>query len=170
MFSKICRTLFFLFFILLFITACSEKISNCELNKVTVGQYYEGLNMGIKKTAEIILHDHFTKYVNGVKADKYGPAVYLEEIGKNKENNIDNIYTIDEMIAESNNVVVMWNWQSTNVQFENAVPITLKGVSIFEFEDSRIRKVREFYDQASYYHQLGYKYISPENITGNNIH
>ena len=151
----------------LFTISCNDKISECEVNKVIVGQYYEGLNMQLKETAELILHDHFVKYINGTKSEKYGPVIYLEEIGDNTENNIDYIYKIDEMIADNNKVVVLWNWESTNIQFENPVQVTVKGISVFEFEDSKIKKLHEIFDKYDYFHQLGYKCISPESRLDN---
>lgn len=142
-------------------SSCSSRIPEYEKNKVLIGQYYEALNLGNSELAEKMFDDHFVEYTNNKKAEKFGPALFLEEIGMNKENNLDYIYHVENMIAEGNNVVVKWEWNSTETTNGSPVSVSYQGVSIFTIDNGKITKLEKVFNSLEYNEQIGYKLMPP---------
>ncbi len=72
----------------------------------------------------------------------------------------DGQYTIDDMVGESDKVVLRWTFRGKHQGEMMGLPptgkeITLVGISIYRFENGLITEIWEHYDKLGFYQQLG---------------
>ena len=147
--------------VLLFLQACGTIITEEEKNTALALQYYEAINLGRVDFAETLVSDNFVKINNDIASEKRGPIVLIESIENHKQNNIDYLFTVEDIIAEKSKVSVRWAWKSTNVKYGRPTEVISQGISIFEINKNRIIKLWQGFDILGFNKQLGFKFKSP---------
>jgi steroid delta-isomerase-like uncharacterized protein len=71
------------------------------------------------------------------------------------------------ILVTKNRGVLEWVWSGTQTgDISGLIEATgkkfsIRGVSVFEFENDRIKKQSDYYDAGTFLHQLGVKFIFP---------
>lgn len=82
----------------------------------------------------------------------------------------DVIVEIVSVYSSENRGVLEWTWSGTQTgDIPGLMPATgrkfsVRGVSIFEFENNRIIRQSDYYDAAGFLHQLGVKFEFPAKL------
>src|ERR1700676_806837 len=153
------KTLLILSFILSSIPQIkkNQMLSNQtpEKNKTIVRELYEEiLNTGkFELLADIISANY--EGPRGIK----GPEGFAIAIRPVRAAFPDVHWTIEDMIAEDDKVVVMWSWTGTNTASFDGFPVshasvTHHAISIFQFHDGKIIKGWMQADRLGFYQQI----------------
>lgn len=95
-----------------------------------------------------------------------GPASFAATLHDLRASFPDLRYTIDDLVAENDRVVVRWHWNGDHTgPFRNFPPshkrVTASGISIFQIEDGKITHAWLQLDQLGFLQQIG---VLPEQI------
>jgi len=132
------------------------KMYNQDKNKAAVRKLYEEiLNTGKLELLNQVVSEEFI----GVREAK-GPAGFAATISPVRAAFPDIKWTIEDLIAEGDKVVVRWTWKGTNTgSFAGFPPcnkqVTHSAISIFQFSDDKIIKAWMAADRLDFFQQIG---------------
>jgi steroid delta-isomerase-like uncharacterized protein len=137
------------------IKKAETQMSNTQKNKEIIRKIYED---GLNKRNLQLLDKYISPEFTGIRGMK-GAAGFREPVSQliNAFNDIQ--WTIEELIAEDNKVMVRWTWQGTHTnQFANFVAtgkkITNEGFGVFEFENDKIIRSTVQTDRAGFFQAM----------------
>lgn len=125
-------------------------------NKRVVRMLYEtSLNDRDFELIEDIIDEDYTGIRGGT-----GPAGFLETVRPIIEALPDIQWTIEDLIAEENNVVIRWSLQGTHTGTFRGYPpsqaqITNHGIAIYQLADGKITRVWIQTDRLGFLQQIG---------------
>ncbi|PSL43857.1 steroid delta-isomerase-like uncharacterized protein [Chitinophaga niastensis] len=144
-------------------TAAMEVSQNLDNNKAAVRKLYEEiLNTGKLELLNQVIGE---EYVGGL--GEKGPAGFAEAITPVRNAFPDIKWTIEDLIAEGNEVMVRWSWKGTNKGSFNGFPasnkvVTHHAISIFQFSAGKIIGTWMQSDRLGFFQQIGV--IAPDAI------
>jgi steroid delta-isomerase-like uncharacterized protein len=112
-----------------------------EQNKVVVRRIYEEvINAGKLELIPAIVSESYAG--PGPQGDK-GPAAYRAIVEALKGGFPDVKFTVEELIAERDRVVVRWSWTGTHTGTFRGIPASGKavkdtGIAIYVFKDGKV--------------------------------
>lgn len=127
-----------------------------EKNKATISKLYQDtLNTG---KFELLAHIVSENY-EGIGGEK-GPAGFAKGIIPVRAAFPDIKWSIEDLIAEGDKVVVKWSWTGTNTSSFTGFPITNKtvthhAINIFRFDKGKIIKGWMQSDRLGFFQQIG---------------
>jgi predicted ester cyclase len=127
-----------------------------DRNKAIIHRLYEEvLNTGKWELLDQIVSPEFT----GISGDK-GPAGFARAIKPVMIAFPDIKWTIEDVIAEGDKVMVKWSWTGTNTSSFDGFPVTNKAVkhhaiNIFQFDGHQIIKAWMESDRLGFFQQIG---------------
>ena len=133
-------------------------------NKTTVRRLYEEvLNTGNFSIADQFIDPDYT----GVRGEK-GSGGFTETIKPVRAAFPDIKWTVEDLIAEDNKVVIRWSWVGTNGSSFNGFPVTNKevtqtAIAIYEFKGDRIIKAWMQSDRLGFFQQIGVLKVEQTN-------
>jgi steroid delta-isomerase-like uncharacterized protein len=132
-----------------------------EQNKQDVGRLFETFNQGDLGLVDQLVGPEYV----GAQGDK-GPAGFKAVVVGLRSAFPDLHYTLDDVVAEGDQVAVRWHWTGTHKAPFRAFPATGKSVSntgagIFRFKDGKIVAASLETDRLGFLEQIG---AVPENI------
>lgn len=136
---------------------------NQEKNKAVTRKLYEEiLNTGKFELLAGIISQNY-EGPRGIK----GPEGFSIAIRPVRAAFPDIHWTIEDLIAENEKIVVMWSWTGTNTVSFDGFPVsnarvTHHAISIFQFSDGKIIKGWMQADRLGFYEQIGV--ISPDLV------
>lgn len=137
-----------------------KTIQSNEQNKATVRKLYEDiLNTGKLELANQIIAEEYT----GVRGEK-GATGFAETIHSVRLAFPDIKWTVEDLIAEDDKVVIRWSWKGTNLgsfggfQASNKM-VTYHAITIYELNGGKIIKAWMQSDRLGFLEQIGV--ISP---------
>jgi steroid delta-isomerase-like uncharacterized protein len=147
----------------------TEYVGNSALakNKATIRNLYEGiLNTGkLDLLKEIIAEDY-----TGARGEK-GPGGVAETVGSIRIAFPDIKWTVEDLMADGDKVIVRWSWKGTNKASFRGLPPSGKEVSdsaiaIYQFGEEKIVKAWIQSDKLGFLQQIGL--VSPGVTTPKN--
>jgi steroid delta-isomerase-like uncharacterized protein len=135
--------------------------------KMTTNPVQEKNKEIIRKLYEEILNTGRLELLNQVVSRDYagprgikGPLGFAESIQSVRSAFPDIKWTIEDLIAEDNKIVVRWTWKGTNKASFDGFPVTNRevihsAINIFEFRDDKISKSWMQSDRLGFYQQIG---------------
>lgn len=135
-----------------------------SVNKETVRSLYEDiLSTGKFELLKQIVSEEY-EGPRGIK----GPAGFAAAISPLRTAFPDIKWTVEDLIAEGDKVVVKWSWKGTNTSSFDGFPASSKtvmhhAINIFQFEDHKIIKSWMQADRLGFYQQIGV--IAPDVTT-----
>lgn len=144
----------------------SKEYSNMETihankNKEIIRSLYENiLNNGkLEKLREIISEDY-----TGVRGEK-GTAGFAQTVGSLRAGFPDIKWTIEDLIADGDKVVVRWSWKGTNKGLFRGFPPNNKeindtAIAIYQFKGDKVSQAWIQSDRLGFLMQLGV--VSPD--------
>ena len=138
-----------------------ETSQKPERNKETVRRLY--IDILNKRRLDLLDQIFSEEYIN-VQGDK-GPVGFERAANSMTQAFPDIQWTIEDLIAEGDKVMVKWFWEGTNTGSFNGFPpsnqfIKHTAVVIFDFEDEKVVKNWMLFDRLSFFQQMGI--LSPE--------
>ena len=139
-------------------TTTTEYVGTSALakNKATIRNLYEGiLNTGkLDLLKEIIAEDY-----TGTRGEK-GPGGFAETVGSIRIAFPDIKWTVEDLMADGNKVIVRWSWKGTNKASFRGLPPSGKEVSdsaiaIYQFDGEKIVKAWIQSDKLGFLQQVG---------------
>lgn len=133
-------------------------------NKATVRRLYDDiLNTGKFELLNQIVSDTY-EGPRGIK----GPAGFAAAIKPVRTAFPDIKWTIEDLIAEGDEVMIRWSWKGTNTVSFDGFPVSNKtvthhAISIFQFDGDKISKAWMQADRLGFYQQIGV--IAPDITT-----
>ena len=144
-----------------------ETQDNAGQNKATVRKLYEEiLNTGKLE----LLNQFISPDYSGPRGIK-GPAGFAEPVSTVRAAFPDVKWTVEDLVAEGDKVLIRWSWKGTNTNSFEGFPATNKEVNhhamnVFEFRAGKIVRSWMESDRLGFYQQIGV--LSPEaTISGN---
>jgi steroid delta-isomerase-like uncharacterized protein len=141
----------FLISTLLLVSCANNKHDHIAL----VQHYYAALKAADTTAVETFLAPDFIKHNNEDTATLRGPAEFIASVRRNKANNTEYGFLVEDIFAEDNKVAVRWTWKSVNIKYGAAKPMEVPGLAIFHIELGRISELWQTFDMVGYNRQLG---------------
>ena len=143
----------------------NDQFENSSLakNKAVIRNLYEGiLNTGKLELLKEIISEEYTD----VRGEK-GAEAFVETVNSVRIGFPDIKWTVEDLMAEGNKVIVRWSWKGTNKGSFRGLPASNKDVvdnaiAIYEFSGDKIIKAWIQSDKLSVLQQIG---IIPQDIT-----
>ena len=133
-------------------------------NKEAIRNLYEEiLNTGkLELLSEIISEDY-----TGVRGEK-GPAGFFQTVGSLRTGFPDIKWTIEDLIAEGDKVIVRWSWKGTNSGSFRGFPVSNKmvndnAIAIYQFSGNKVTHAWIQSDRLGFLMQIGV--VSPDVLT-----
>ena len=129
---------------------------NLQNNKTAVYKLYtEILNTGKFELLNHVISDDY----DGVQGEK-GPTGFAQAVAPVRAAFPDIKWTIDDIIAEGDEVMTRWSWIGTYTNAFNGVPpthqtITHHAITIFKFSNGKISKGWMESDRLGFFLQTG---------------
>jgi steroid delta-isomerase-like uncharacterized protein len=130
-------------------------------NKAMIRNLYEGiLNTGKLDLLKELVSEDYT----GARGEK-GPEGFAETVGSIRSAFPDIKWTVDDLIAEGDQVIVRWSWKGTNTSSFRGLPasgkeVTDNAIAIYRFSDDKIIKAWIESDKLGFLQQIGL--VSPD--------
>src|SRR5689334_19218275 len=127
-----------------------------EQNKLTIRKLYEEiLNTGRWELLNPIIADDFI----GVQGQK-GAAAFAETVRGLREGFPDIQWTVEDLIAEGDKVVVRWSWKATHSgNFRGFAPthkaLTDHAIAIYQFRNHQVVQAWLETDRLGFLQQIG---------------
>lgn len=125
------------------LTACATTTGTTmtDANKHLVRSLYEDyINTGrLEPVAELVAPDYVAP------TGEHGPAAFIANIAELRTGFPDIHFTIDQLIAEADRVVVRWTWRATHTgPFRHVAatnkPVLNSGIAIYQIADHKITR------------------------------
>ncbi len=135
-----------------------------DRNKTTVRKLYENiLNTGKLEMLNQIISEEYT----GVRGEKGAPG-FAETVNSIRLGFPDIKWTVEDLIADGNKIVIRWTWKGTNTGSFRGFPasnkqVTDNAIAIYEFLEDKIIRAWIQSDKLGFLQQIGI--ISPDTIT-----
>ena len=136
-----------------------------EANKAIIRRYIEQLNRRNDAVIDELVADDVTvDTLHAISVDASGPWVGRDVVRQGYQRNTtafpDYQVTVEQLIAEGDNVVMHWTHRGTHTADFLGVPPTgreIRGaeISIYRIVDGRIAEMRALWDRAEIWQQLG---------------
>lgn len=130
--------------------------SSLEKHKAIIRNLYEKfLNTGNLEMLKEIISERYT----GVRGEK-GPEGFAETVNSIRIAFPDIKWTIEDLMAEGNKVIVRWSWKGTNKASFRGLPASNKevvdnAITIYEFSGDKIIKAWIQSDKLGFLQQIG---------------
>lgn len=127
-----------------------------EQNKLTIRKLYEEiLNTGKWELLDPIIADDFI----GIQGQK-GPLAFAETVRGLRQGFPDIQWTVEDLIAEGDKVVVRWSWKATHSgSFRGFAPthkaLTDHAIAIYQFRDQQVVQAWLETDRLGFLQQIG---------------
>lgn len=137
--------------------------SSLAKHKTIIRNLYEGiLNTGKLELLKEIISEEYT----GVRGEK-GVEGFGETVNSIRIGFPDIKWTVEDLMAEGNKVIVRWSWRGTNIGSFRGLPASNKevvdnAIAIYEFSGEKIIKAWIQSDKLGFLQQIG---IIPQDIT-----
>jgi predicted ester cyclase len=137
--------------------------SSLAKHKAIIRNLYEGiLNTGKLEFLKEIISDEYT----GVRGEK-GAEGFAETVGSVRAGFPDIKWTVEDLIAEDDKVIVRWSWKGTNKGSFRGFAASNKevvdnAIAIYEFSGDKIIKAWIHSDKLGFLQQIG---IIPQDVT-----
>lgn len=134
-----------------------------DQNKEVVRRLYEEC---LNKRQFEVLSELIAEEYTGIRGEK-GPTGFEETVRSIIQGFPDIQWTVEDLIAEGDKVVVRWSWQGTHTgTFRGFLPATQQPVSdhaiaIYQFRDAKIVRAWIQSDRLGFLQQLG---MIPEDL------
>ena len=133
-----------------------EKISTAETNKKIVRHLYEEiLNSGHLNRLQEVIDSSYIGPQNILGPDGFARSIapVLKAFPKIH-------WTIEEMIADDDRVMVKWHWNGKNTSSFDGFPVsnadvTHRAINIFTFQKNKIIGASMLADRLGFYQQIG---------------
>ncbi len=133
-----------------------ENNKQTEANKAAVRSLYEEIlnTRQLDKCGEIIGNEY-----TGVRGEK-GPTGFLAAVGPVIEAFPDVLWTIEDLVAADDKVVVRWSWKGTNKNSFNGFPATGKevtnsAIAIYQLKAGKVVQAWMQSDRLGFLEQIG---------------
>jgi steroid delta-isomerase-like uncharacterized protein len=153
-----------------FMVGCQDKAAKAELekfraqieveeyNKTLVKQYYDAFSKGDIETLKEILSPDYVWH-SGFEPD-FSLEETLEDIKKQMVKYSNRTYSVEDLIAEGNKVVVRYINRGVHTGDVEGFPATgnkfkASAIEIMRIEGGKIVESWEEYDDLGHYYQLG---------------
>jgi steroid delta-isomerase-like uncharacterized protein len=139
-----------------------DTIQTLEKNKAAIRNLYEGiLNKGKMELLNQIISEDYT----GIRGEK-GAAGFSETVDSIRTAFPDIKWTVEDLIAEGDKVVVRWSWTGTNTSSFRGFPPSQKqvadiAIAIYQFSGDKIIKAWIQSDRLGFLQQIG---IIPQDL------
>ena len=133
-----------------------------EKNKEAIRNLYEGiLNQGKMELLNQIISEDYT----GIRGEK-GAAGFAETVNSIRAAFPDIKWTVEDLIAEGDKVVIRWSWTGTNTSSFRGFPPSQKKVSdnaiaIYQFSGDKVIKAWIQSDRLGFLQQIG---VIPQDL------
>lgn len=127
-----------------------------DRNKATVRKLYEEiLNTGKLEILNKIISEEYT----GVRGEKGAPG-FAETVNSIRIGFPDIKWTVEDLIADGNKVVIRWTWKGTNTGSFRGFPpsnkkVTDNAIAIYEFSEDKIIRAWIQSDRLGFLQQIG---------------
>ena len=135
--------------------------STLAKNKARIRNLYEGiLNTGKLDLLKELISEDYT----GARGEK-GPEGFAETVGSIRSAFPDIKWTVEDLMAEGNQVIVRWSWMGTNTSSFRGLPasgkvVTDSAIAIYQFSGDKISKAWIESDKLGFLQQIGL--VSPD--------
>jgi hypothetical protein len=119
----------------------------------------EGYNKGVTAVVDKFVAADYTAVSNGVTDEKTGPEAVKENINFNRENYNFKL-SIPNIFSKGDWVTVHWKYQGTHKKSGKSV--SFSGVFLAQFENGKMVKGWQHFDQQTLLTQLGYTLTPPD--------
>lgn len=135
-----------------------------DRNKATICKLYENiLNTGKLDMLNQIISEEYI----GVRGEKGAPG-FAETVNSIRLGFPDIKWTVEDLIADGNKVVIRWTWKGTNTGSFRGFPasnkqVTDNAIAIYEFSEDKVISAWIQSDRLGFLQQIGV--ISADAIT-----
>jgi steroid delta-isomerase-like uncharacterized protein len=131
-----------------------------EANKAFVRRWFDALNAGDSQVIDDLFSPSFIYYLPGGKSQLEGSAPFKQFIIGFHAAFPDLYYTIEDMLAEGDRVIVRWTSRGTNTGSSMGLPpsnkaVTITGINIYHIADSRFVEQWTEFDHLGMLQQMG---------------
>ncbi|HSF43207.1 MAG TPA: ester cyclase [Thermoanaerobaculia bacterium] len=137
-----------------------------DANKALVRRYIEEILSGGKlELLDEIVSPEFVDRTPGAPPQTRGPEVIRESQKRARELFQDIRYTLDDLIAEGDQVVARYTVRATRKPAEGSdqgKPIEVTGITIYKIADGKIAETWIVNDQIELFRQLGFTLTPPK--------
>ncbi|HEX4966864.1 MAG TPA: ester cyclase [Thermoanaerobaculia bacterium] len=131
-----------------------------EAGKAVVRRYFEALSGGDLKKLDDVIAPNFTDRTPGNPNRTRGPGAIRDTQAKAHEIFADITYTVDDLLAEGDQVAARYTVRARHKGTGKAIEVT--GASFFRVAGGRIQEGWIINDQIELFRQLGYTLAPPK--------